>query len=292
MTDIHPGPLPDVTALRRCCTALLSMGLLLMVATSAEANHRPPAEATAAQRDFSEEQQAQIGEIAANWLVEHPEYLVAASDRLRQQQQMAQQQVLRTLAVQNAAALLADDAPATGPREAKTAVVMFFDYQCADCRKISSAVARLHKENPAVRFIFREYPVFASRWPVSGYAARVGEAVWSAKGDDAYLGYHHALFEQDQGEGQLTPAMVNTAARAYLTQAQLKQAEVGGNHNLWQQRIDKNMRLGASLQLPKVPALIVLPTANASAENLTVITAGGEEEALRQAMVKVTSTER
>ncbi|WP_350142850.1 hypothetical protein [Klebsiella michiganensis] len=43
---------------------------------------------------------AQIGEIAANWLVAHPEYLVAASDSLRQQQQAAQQQVLQTLALQ------------------------------------------------------------------------------------------------------------------------------------------------------------------------------------------------
>ncbi len=126
----------------------------------------------------------------ATYLAEHPEFLVAASETLHQRQQIAQQQAYVQLALQYRAELLSSSSPSVGPNEAKAAVVMFFDYQCSWCSKMAPVVENLIKVNPDTRFIFKEFPIFSSRWPVSGLAATQLAAVKEAQSSGAV---HDAL---------------------------------------------------------------------------------------------------
>lgn len=89
------------------------------------------AQASAPQSVFTQEQEARIGEIAAEYLVAHPEVLVAVSQKLQEQQEARQQLEFAVRVMDNQAALLNDaDTPAIGPANAKVAVIEFFDYQC------------------------------------------------------------------------------------------------------------------------------------------------------------------
>lgn len=89
------------------------------------------AQASAPQSVFTQEQEARIGEIAAEYLVAHPEVLVAVSQKLQEQQEARQQLQFAVRVMDNQAALLNDaDTPAIGPANAKVAVIEFFDYQC------------------------------------------------------------------------------------------------------------------------------------------------------------------
>ena len=145
---------------------LLTLTGLTSVTTVARAADSAPATGA-----FTAPQQAQIGRIAedylsahpekmgeavATYLAEHPEFLVAASESLRQRQQASQQQMLVQMALANQAALLDTNSPSVGPKDAKAAVVMFFDYQCSYCGKMAPVVEALVKANPDVRFVFKE----------------------------------------------------------------------------------------------------------------------------------------
>lgn len=68
------------------------------------------AQASGSQLSFSPEQEAKIGEIAANYLVAHPEVLVSVSQRLQQQQKQREQMSFAVSVMENQATLLNDAA--------------------------------------------------------------------------------------------------------------------------------------------------------------------------------------
>ncbi|WP_368749885.1 DsbA family protein [Klebsiella aerogenes] len=251
---------------------------------------------------FTPEQQAQIGQVAeayltahpekvgevmATYLAEHPEFLVAASESLRQRQQASQQQAMVQLAVVGQPALLDKTSPSVGPADAKAAVVMFFDYQCSYCSKMAPVVEALVKANPDVRFVFKEFPIFASRWPVSAFAARTGQQVWLSKGGEAYLVYHNALYATGHVEGQMTEQDVMTAAKPYLdakTLAGLKQdSGKGAVHDALQ----TNLGVAQQMHFTGTPAFVVMPqAAKPDAQRVTVLPGATSQDGLQMAIQK------
>lgn len=80
------------------------------------------AQASAPQPVFTPAQEARIGEIAAEYLVSHPEVLVAVSQKLQAQQEARQQLQFAVRVMDNQVALLNDtDTPAFGPENASVA---------------------------------------------------------------------------------------------------------------------------------------------------------------------------
>ncbi|MET0336426.1 MAG: DsbA family protein, partial [Caulobacter sp.] len=66
----------------------------------------------------------------------------------------------------------------------KITVVEFFDYRCSFCKLATPAVVQLIKENPDVRFVFKEFVIFGA---ASETAAR---AALGAKAQGKYLDAH------------------------------------------------------------------------------------------------------
>ncbi|PHG89655.1 class II fructose-bisphosphate aldolase [Escherichia coli] len=137
---------------------------------------------------FTPEQEARIGEIAKDYLLAHPEVLVEVSQKLQAQQQEKQQQAMTAAVIQHQAALLNDKGtPSYGPADAKVTVVEFFDYQCIYCARLAPELEKVMKANPGVRFVFKELPIFGTRWPASLMAAKTGLQIYQQKGSEAYL---------------------------------------------------------------------------------------------------------
>ncbi len=175
-------------ALKLSRLAMLTLAGVAVSASAIAADSAPTSQIGPTAEAYIVSHPDKVGEVVATYLAEHPEFLVAASETLHQRQQIAQQQAYVQLALQYRAELLSSSSPSVGPSEAKAAVVMFFDYQCSWCSKMAPVVENLIKANPDTRFIFKEFPIFSSRWPVSGLAAsrRTGMA-YTGRGEISRL---------------------------------------------------------------------------------------------------------
>nr|QLG00483.1 Outer membrane protein [Leclercia adecarboxylata] len=236
------------------------------------------AQASAPQPVFTPAQEAKIGEIAGEYLVSHPEVLVAVSQKL-QQQQARQQLQFAVRVMDNQAALLNDaDTPAFGPENAKVAVIEFFDYQCVHCSSMAPELEKVMKTHPDVRYVFKEWPIFAERWENSQAAAERGLSVWKQKGAEAYVTYHNAIYATGKNEGNLTKEDIDRAAA--------KAGWRDADKESFTSALEKNDALARALGLTGTPGIIVMPISGATPKNITVIPGAVPAERLEAAIKK------
>ena len=162
-----------------------------------------------------------------NALLDNPEILREASQRLQEQEMAAVRDAARAAIAQNLPALNADDRdPVIGPAGAPVTVVQFFDYRCPYCKQIADDYMRLVEANPDVRFVFKEWPILDRDEPLSEYAARAALAAWR---QGRYAEVHQALMgaqtiDQASVDAVLTSAGVDMArARADIAAAETGQ---------------------------------------------------------------------
>jgi len=128
------------------------------------------------------------------YLVSHPEVLVEMSSKL-QTKQDENEDSSRQAAV-NKLGLKAFFNPnvafVTGPANARTTVVEFFDYNCPYCRESVPALKKYFASHKDTRFAFIEFPI---KGPGSIVAARA--AVAARNQPDKYVAFHFALMSQD-----------------------------------------------------------------------------------------------
>lgn len=241
------------------------------------------AHASTPQPVFSPEQEARIGEIAADYLVGHPEVMVTVSNKLQEQQQVRRQKMFALSVMENQAGLLNDpDTPALGPDNAKVAVIEFFDYQCVFCSHFAPELEKVMKTNPDVRYVFKEWPIFGGRWEASRQAAQQGLSVWKQKGAQAYVTYHNAVYATGHSEGRLTDEDILAAS----SKAGLTTPAHDDNTAL----LEKNSNLAESLGLTGTPGVIVMPVTGATPDNITVFPEAVTADRLQAAIRKATRT--
>ncbi len=212
---------------------------------------------------FSSAQKEQIGKIASDYLVKHPEVLVQASNALQAQSMQQQEAAYVQAALKHADKLVNDPTtPFVGPKDAKVNVIEFFDYQCAFCSKMAPVIDQLEAANPDVKFIFKETPIFAQRWEASKYGAEMGMWVFKHYGSQAYKAYHNGVYATGKDEGQLTNAIINQVA-----------TKAGADVSKFKPDMQfvPDFTLFAQLGFQGTPALVVMPSTGATAENTFVI---------------------
>jgi protein-disulfide isomerase len=145
------------------------------------------------------------------YLRDHPEVVREAAQKLRDKRAAAARQAL----------IAARSRLETDPRDfvanpgGHVTVVQFFDNRCLYCSAAAPEVLALIAQNPDVRFVFKQYPIFGS---TSDYAARVSlTAQGKARGLELYRAF---LAQKD-----LTPAQIDAlAAKAGLEPTALQLA--------------------------------------------------------------------
>lgn len=240
--------------------------------------------ASAADTTFNAAQKAQIGEVAADYLRAHPEILIEMSQKLQAQAQNKQMGSAVTAALQEQDALLNDPtSPVLNP-QGDVAVIQFFDYQCIYCAKVAPTVEQFISQNPDVRFIYKEWPIFGSRWPASIQAAKVGLSLYKAGGADVYHRYHAALYATGHSEGKLLDADIRDAAvKAGMTSTPKADVEAMGA------TLEANNALAKRLGIQGTPAFFIMPVKGATADNVSVIPGATSLQALQAAVKKARS---
>lgn len=236
--------------------------------------------AVALAQNFTDGQKHEIEEITQNYLLSHPEILIKMSKEL-QEKQAENQQMSMTENVFKLRKQLnqLDGVPYVGPKNAKVTVTEFFDYQCIFCSRMSPVVEQLVKDNPQVKFIFRDWPIFASHWPESNTAAQTGLAVFNEAGSSAYLQYHNGIYATGHAEGKLTADDITKTAAASI-QNPLK----FDSANSYTATIDKNSMLAEAIGAGGTPLFVIMPADPKNSDSITVIPGASSLDQLQDAV--------
>lgn len=103
--------------------------------------------------------------------------------------------------------------PVFGPKDAKQAVIVFFDFGCGTCAQISKQVAKLTKEYPDTKFIFKAYPSPKRDAKVPNYASLIASEAYIQGGSELFMAYDKAIFDQRIANGKLTESDVDGVAK-------------------------------------------------------------------------------
>jgi protein-disulfide isomerase len=121
------------------------------------------------------------------YLMEHPEVIREAADRLQQKEKAALAKASTDALGKFRGQLERDPRDFVANPDGQLTLVEFFDYRCGYCKIAAPQVLQLIRENPDVRFVFKEFPIFGD---VSDTAAKLALTPQvKAKGLEVYQGW-------------------------------------------------------------------------------------------------------
>lgn len=173
------------------------------------------------------------------YLLEHPEVLQEAMEKLRLKQASAQIAPLRSqLETPYAQGYI-------GATDGDVTLVQFFDYACGYCRTSLPDLQRLVREDPKVKIVFRELPILSRE---SEAAARA--SLFAAQ-QGKYGPFHEAMYAAGQPSAE---GILQAAQRAGLDQSRLQSAMADPKA---EQEIVRNLGLARSLGFTGTPSWVI-----------------------------------
>lgn len=229
--------------------SLMMAAVLLLVNSVAMSSAKP--------ETISPTQKQAIEVIIEEYIINNPEVLVKASQVLQQRQKQAQTDQARKAIRDNAQELLSNSSsPVMGNEQGKVALIEFFDYQCVHCKRMTPAIEALVKENPDLKVIYKEFPIFGG---ASQYASKAALAA-RQQGMDKYKAFHQALMaKKDRLNKEI---ILETAKSVGLNMEKLKEAI---DSEAVQKNLDQNMQLAEKMGIRFTPVFVV--TANPMKED-------------------------
>ena len=198
---------------------------------------------------LSLQQKKQIEQVIHDYLVNHPEVLVEASQALHKKQEASMQVKAVSDIMAHADALFKPTLTVAGNPKGDVTLVEFFDYQCVHCKKMGPVVHDLVDKNKNLRVIFKEFPIFGK---VSEQASRI---VLAAALQGKYLALQTALLDTDK---PLTEELVFEKAQGVgLNIAQLKTDMTNKSIS---DELAQNEALAEQIHLMGTPAFIIAST--------------------------------
>ncbi|WP_372785427.1 DsbA family protein [Phenylobacterium sp.] len=127
---------------------------------------------------------AAFGQKVHAYLMAHPEVIREAAVKLSENDRLAAMKASTDAIDKYRGQLEHDSRDFVANPDGRITVVEFFDYRCGYCKLAAPEVVKLISENPDVRFVFKEFPIFGE---VSDTAAKVAlTREGKAKGFDLY----------------------------------------------------------------------------------------------------------
>lgn len=225
-------------------TALLLLALVAGTATAWVWHHREHDGDSALSRQLAEagidpRQRAAFEGLIKAYLLDHPEVLPQAMDRLQARENAARLAPLR------ASLETAFPGAVLGNPAGKVTLVEFSDFACTYCRGSVADVAALIAANPDLRVVLRELPIIA---PESEPAARMGLA---AAAQGKFAAYHDAMFAGPR------PSSESITAAAGKAGLDLGKAQAFAAKPEVRQELERNIGMARELGVNGTPAWAV-----------------------------------
>lgn len=198
---------------------------------------------------FNTEQKTAIEGVVHDYLVKNPEILLEVTKALQQKQQKEMLQRAQAAIPKEANRLFnAKVSPVLGDAKGAVALVVFSDYQCIHCRQMGPILNRLIEENPHVRFVFKEFPIFGE---VSEFAAK---AAFAAALQGKYHEFHKAMMAIKPPVDQ--EKILAAAQSVQLDKVRLE-AIMKAKQSMFEEELKQNMELAQSLGVMGTPAFVI-----------------------------------
>jgi protein-disulfide isomerase len=195
---------------------------------------------------FTAEQKAEIEQIIHQYMLENGELVLKSVEAFREAEEEAQNAKSEEVIQENLAALTSADAPSVGNPNADVTVIEFFDYNCGYCKRAVPDIQALVKDDPNVRFVFREMPILG---PTSVTAAKWAVA---AHNQGKYFDYHAAIMEH---RGAKTDEELAKLAGEIGLDVDKMKADANAQET--QDHIDTDLALSRSIGINGTPAFII-----------------------------------
>ncbi|MET0273925.1 MAG: DsbA family protein [Phenylobacterium sp.] len=157
-----------------------------------------------------------FGQRVRAYLLEHPEVIREAAMKLNEKEQLAAVKASTDAIGKYRAQLERDPRDFVANPDGKVTVVEFFDYRCGYCKLAAPEVLQIIRDNPDVRFVFKEMPIFGE---VSDNTAKIAlTPAAKSKGLELYKGWmaekalDEAAVDRHLVQAGLDPASVRKAA--------------------------------------------------------------------------------
>lgn len=237
--------------------------------------------AAAAETDasnLSDTQTKQIEKVVHDYLLKNPEVLMEASQALQKKQQDNMQAEAQNAIKSNAGQIISEKLAIAGNPKGNVTLVEFFDYQCIHCKKMEPVISSLIKNNPNLRVVYKEFPIFGQSSELASKAAL------AAAMQGKYSAMHSALFKQ---EGRLNEDLIMKAAKsAGLDMTKFK---TDMKSKTVSEALNANRELAEKLHLMGTPAFIVVGTSEGKVKEggtPTLIPGAASEKSLEELVKK------
>jgi protein-disulfide isomerase len=178
------------------------------------------------------------------YLLEHPEVIEEAMVKLQEKRAQEAVSAAQAALPKYRAALERDPRDFVANPSGAITVTEFFDYQCTYCKAAAPEVLKLIADNPDVRFVFKEMPIF-------GAVSNQASSSVLAAGDRTYLELYKRFFAAEH----LDAAGIDQA----LTQVGLDPAEIKQRAALpdAQRHLLDNHALASALKIEGTPTFVI-----------------------------------
>lgn len=195
--------------------------------------------ASAGADQFTRPQRAAIDAIVRQYILEHPEIIPEAINRLQERE------VTKLLDSNRAEIETPYTGAWTGNPNGDVVLVEFFDYACPYCRASKADVDKLLAEDKNLKVVYRDFPVLG---PASDEAAM---ASLSAARQGKYKAFHNAMFSGGRPSHE---RVISTVRQARLDE---RATARDLSSSALKAEIEKNLDLGRALGLTGTPAYVI-----------------------------------
>ena len=182
-----------------------------------------------------------------SYLLEHPEVLIEAAQRLEARQRTAEQTEAQTVLKARSNEIFRDaGSPVGGNIDGDVTLVEFFDYNCPYCRQVSPVMREAEAADPQLRIVYKEFPILG---PNSTFAAKAALAVHK---QGKYIAFHHALM---QGRGTVDQNRVMEVASELGVDIERMKSDM--ENPPIQDAIERNLALAQALRINGTPGFVI-----------------------------------
>lgn len=226
--------------------AAAALGSLLVIGTLG-APSAPTAHAAEAKKPLTAAQEEAIKALVKKYLIEHPEIIVEAMERLRAEREKKQKEAVTAALVAKRKEIYEDAAsPVAGNEAGDVTIVEFFDYQCGYCKSVLDRLMQTVKKDGKVKIVFKEFPILG---PQSVFAAR---AALAAQKQGKYFAFHNAMMRLKGAVNQ-----VSVFAVAKSVGIDTKQLAKDMRDPAIEKALKANFALARELRINGTPAFII-----------------------------------
>jgi protein-disulfide isomerase len=157
---------------------------------------------------FDEKQNKSIQQLIHQYILDHPEVIVEAMQKLQAQQQQAEDQRLRD-AAKSVKPVAAED-HIRGDLGAPVKVIEFSDFECPFCKGFHATMKQVmadYEKDGKVAWVYRHFPIDELH-SKARKEAQAAECAGELGGNTAFWAYADKLFEVTPSNNRLDPAQL------------------------------------------------------------------------------------